>query len=94
MMKIFKKNLNKPELNISIPEMAYEKVDNQLERVCLRIIGESPSGTFIGVVVLFLNGEPISVIYKKNLIVPDTWENTLKTFAKKHLHSLRHTRAY
>lgn len=94
MMKFFKRKLSKPELNISIPEMAYEKVDNQLERVCLRILGESPSGTFIGAVVLFLNEEPISVIYKKNLTVPDTWENTLKTFAKKHLYSLRHTRAY
>lgn len=94
MIKFFKRKSNKPELNISIPEMAYEKVDNQLERVRLRILEESPSGTFIGAVVLFLNGEPIGVIYRKNLTVPDTWEYTLKKFATKHLDSLRHTRDY
>lgn len=90
----FKSKHISPEIEITLSDNAYDKVDNQLELVFLRVIGQSEPGTFIGATVWFLHGDPINVTFRKNLNIPDSWQIPLKKFAKEHLQELRKIKMY
>ena len=67
----------------------YEKLDENLERLRVRVYGHSKYNSFIMATILLFKAEPISVTFEKELTIPSFLITKLKKHSKKNIRNLR-----